>query len=178
MSEAAAAQVKEPLSLSKAEAITPSPTEGIKQGNEQIKKAPMLSERRIEEAAYGRNSWRIVPVHGTPLEDVLMPGYWVHIAKRLKPGDLIEVDAEDFSSWALLKVRDADDYTANVVVIIRKDFEATKKMVSPADDYTIDFKGPIHKHRVLRNGVVLKEGISTKAEAQKWSIDHQETMRR
>ena len=117
-----------------------------------------------------------IPESGTPLAHVLRPAYWASIPHtKLKAGCRIWVYPEDETWWAELLVRKVGQGYAKVQLLRQGELEA----LSPADpelakDYDIEFRGAVIKHRVVRkkDGVVVKQGLDSEAEAQAWLRDH------
>lgn len=65
-------------------------------------------ESELESLDYVRRDWRFTAPHGTPLETVKAPDFWSHVARKLRPGDLIEVLSAD----------NAYDCTYRVVAVV------------------------------------------------------------
>jgi hypothetical protein len=101
-------------------------------------------------------------------EEVLKPSFWTHVGSMLKPWDRIEVRPDDVSFIAELVVVDAGQMYAKVALLEKKVLDA---IVSDADEMTID--PPINgKFRVRRGQDVVKDGLPTKKDAQRWIDDY------
>ena len=125
---------------------------------------------RFRPTEVARNSWFVVPEVGTPLTTVLEPGYWAHIAARLRPNDRIEVDAEDGSWTALLIVQSVSRLAATVAVLFSRELAPPEAAPLP-EDLRVVWKGPMHKHAVVRttdDKTILQSGFDSKATALAW----------
>ena len=136
------------------------------------KKIMPILQGRFKFAEHERNIWVVQPTAGTVLEDLLNEKYWTHVGIQLGIGDRIEVEPEDSSWWAELKVRAAGRMFAQVVVHQHYIYDV------PADhsdrstaNYEVKFI-PAHKWRVMRDGEVLQHGFESKKLAEDWARDH------
>jgi hypothetical protein len=105
---------------------------------------------------------------GFPIEKVLEPGYWAHVAHLLKPWDEISIRWDDFSSKARLVVTDVGALYAKVAL------ESMTKLEVKVEDATlleVEWSGPHTKFRVKRGKDVLKDGFADKKLAQRWIDD-------
>jgi hypothetical protein len=132
---------------------------------------------RFKEAATVRNTWNVVPEDGTPFEDVLNPEYWENVAERIRPGDHIEVVAENGEYYAELYVTDTTRKWAKVAVLTKIDLTTAKSAQAPASPtakYEVGYKGPILKWCVVRisDKSRLHEGSASKEDAQRWLADY------
>ena len=133
-----------------------------------------LAISRFKQAEYERTVYSVVPEHGTPFDAVTEPDYWAHVSARMRPGDRIEVQAEDGSYWAELLVRDAGRLFAKVSVLRKVDLdeETVTGELPVSSDMTIKWRGPHLKWCVLRGNDAIKEHCQTKGEAGSWLSDH------
>ena len=134
--------------------------------------------RHFLDAANKRNWHYVVPEEGTPFEAILDPGYWAHVAAQMAPGDWVEVDAEDGSYTALLKVRDAGKLYAKLSVFQLTIFDEKVEVMQggPAlAGHVVKWRGPVHKWCVLRGADVLIEGL-TKDAAYAWLGQYSRTV--
>lgn len=107
------------------------------------------------------------------LADILEPEFWTHAAKGLRQYDRIEIVSVDGRFFCEVLVLSARDSTAIVKQISYVDFVKAEQDAPKKEEvklYTIQYKGNINKHSVIRNAdkVVLKDGFDTKAQAQDW----------
>lgn len=135
-----------------------------------IRKQRAVHPTRFRVAEGARNTWNVIPEIGTPLEAVLESGYWVNNAAKLRPHDRIEVDAEDGSWTATLFVRSTSKLGAVVSLLTEHKFDPMD--AKPAfDDYRVVWKGPIHKHAVVRASdekTILQGSFDSKEAALGW----------
>ena len=85
-----------------------------------------LASNRLHLAEHRRNIFDVVPEHGTPFEELLKDSYWAHVSAKLKPGDHIEVRAEDGSYYAELIVQDAGRLYAKVAKLVHVVLDAVE----------------------------------------------------
>ena len=119
-------------------------------------------------AEHVRQIYRVIADEGLTVEDIKRPDYWVHVAARLRPGDRIEVEAEDGLWFAELYVRAASRMEAIVDVLRVCPLGPDGKPAEVAESlYRVQFKGPKKLHCIIRNSddVIVTEGISTKEAA-------------
>lgn len=98
-------------------------------------------------------------------DDLLKPGFWAHVADKLKPGHVIEVWPDDWSYVARLRVVEVGRLYARVAL------EHKAELLATGDDSAelrIEWGGPSVKYRVLRGKHELKGGFAEKRNAQKW----------
>lgn len=133
----------------------------------QPKEAPALMPHRFHQAQSVRNVWRIHAENGHGRAHIEQPEYWTHIARRLTPGDVIEVLAENGSFFGTLLVRVCEKTWAKVAVLSWHDFES---QAVASTKYDVAWKGPVNKHCVVRvsDGEVIEKGFQTKDEAITW----------
>lgn len=126
-----------------------------------------LLDNQMRQAEFDRNIYSLRPEHGTTLADVCTQEFWVHVAKRLKAGDRIEVMPVDGSWFAELYVRSANDKEVSVFVLRHVDFMAGEAPVE-SDLYEVKFAGRA-KWRVLRRSdkEIMIDGLE-KAAADDW----------
>ena len=132
-----------------------------------------LASNRLHFAEHRRNIFDVVPEHGTPFEEILKEGYWAHVSVKMKPGDRIEVRAEDGSYYAELIVQDAGRLYAKVAVLrhVALDFVEVTEGGLSAGGMEVAWKGPQLKWCVLRGKDRLKDGMD-KGAAIQWMQSH------
>ena len=132
-----------------------------------------LAANRLHFAEHRRNIFDVVPEHGTPFEEILKDGYWAHVSAKMKPGDHIEVRAEDGSYYAELMVLDAGRLYAKVcqLLFVKLDAVDVKEGGLMAEGYEVAWKGPQLKWCVFRGKDRLKDGMD-KASAIQWMNSH------
>lgn len=133
---------------------------------------PKIHESRFATAEAKRNVWFITPSEGTEFDEILAPVYWSHVARRLRPGDMIEVVPDENSYKAFLVVIDAGPNWAKV--ILDRKIELTKPSGRAAgdasDDFSVEWKGPHYKFSVIRkaDGQVVEKGFQQRDDAHRW----------
>lgn len=134
-----------------------------------------LSPDKLQQGEFARMLWVIVPEAGASLETILQPAYWSHVSKRLSPWDHIEVRDPGFQWVAELLVRDCGKNWAKVVLLSVSQFEprAAPVHIEETADFTIMWRAAA-KWSVMRasDGEVMKDGLSTKDEADLWLKHH------
>lgn len=116
---------------------------------EQPMPAPVVRpNRRIKEsqmavAEYARQDLIVTPEQGTTIEEMQAPEYWVHIARRLRPMDRIEVRPADGMWWAELLVRVVETMAVRVHVLRLEVFGRTEGMteIDIPDGYSVEHRG-------------------------------------
>lgn len=134
---------------------------------------------RLKQADYQRNIWTSTPDAGVPLEDVLKPEFWSHIARKLRIGDRIEIVPEDTAYFAELYVADVGMNRVTMKVLRNVPFngegsEDTDNLKGDDNDsdYYIKWRGNNKRFCIMRKSddVTMKEGIQTKEEARAESL--------
>lgn len=77
----------------------------------------------LRESDTRHSTYEIVLEEGTTLEDTLKSEFWVHVSRRLRVRDQIQLHAFDGSWYAVLLVRAATPLSTTVGLISRTDFE-------------------------------------------------------
>lgn len=146
---------------------------------EEKKRTPMMDQTRMRLAEYERQDWVANIEYGLTPEDIMVPGFWAHMASQLKPYDHIEARSDDGLWIAYLIVTGCDRTWARVACdrltkLSTKDVAETQAAIQ----HKVEWKGPQHKFTVIRvaDAVALKTGFTTKEEASKWMTDHERTI--
>lgn len=128
-----------------------------------------ILQNGVTQADYARVIWRITPDPGTTPEDVLVPSYYTHIAKQLKPGARIEVAPADGTWLAELYVRSADGNSARVALLALYQFNGEQPST---EQYEVKHRGPRGWSVVLISDkkAVFENGVA-KEDAEKWVTD-------
>lgn len=135
--------------------------------------AKRLAPNRLQLAEYKRNLHRIMVDVDIIFEDILQPEFWTHAVKGLRQYDRIEVvsvDGRFFGEVLVVAILSAGAIVKqiNYVEFVKAEAPAVKK--EEVKPYTIQYKGNINKHSIIRTAdkVVIKDGFDTKAQAQEW----------
>ncbi len=131
-----------------------------------------LSPSGMQLAEYSRNVWSITVKDD--IKALLKPEYWVHVAKMLKQFDRIEVLAEDGSYFADLIVTASSKKWAKVNILMHKKLAGTPKVVSAVPGFIVEWSGPHHKFRVVRDAdkEIMSKEHETKELAIEWLNEH------
>ena len=134
--------------------------------------ARQLTDPRFKLAEHARNVYRATPELGTSFEEMLAPGYWANIARKLRAGDRIEVVADDFSAYGELFVRRATPTEAFVSVVRPfEPFEDTAPSDATrltAEDFRVEHNAT-EQWRVVRlcDGEVVKRDLLSEPAAKR-----------
>lgn len=139
-----------------------------------------LMPANFKGAEFARSCFQAVPEHGTTIDDLLVNEYWAHVAPNMKPGDLIEVDAEDGTYWAMLKVRNAGRNWAKVSLLIHRPLSEVVEVeaASWSEQFRIRHLVGPQKWRVERksDGETIRHGFLTREDAEKYAKSHMQAM--
>lgn len=140
-----------------------------------------VNESRLRPVEYVQTRYRIVAEQGTPIETVLKPTYYAHVARLLKPGDELLIIAED-NAWRLEAVVIDTGPLAAIVrelhrwVWAEEDVEADPKAIVGTNQpaYRRIWKGPHDMHCIERveDGVIVQKQIRDKIEAEKIAANY------
>lgn len=139
----------------------------------------MNKPTKLQPAEYVSRTYHHIPATGAALDDVLDPAYWAHVAKSLRPGDHIEILAEDGTWWAMLLVRYTGRTEAAVAKLSHVEFgEPSDDLVSDSDTHSIAYGNYHTKFRVVRKSdkEVVKDGFDTKEAAKRWLDGHMKAL--
>lgn len=140
-----------------------------------------LNASRFGLAEHRRNVWHAVIPAGSDYSEIFNPGYWAHVAQKMRPGDEVVVINDEMTLRALLVVKSAAHLFAQVVEVSKVDLTDAQASPEVTGDYevTVKWAGPHDKFRVerVRNGKkeVLASGMDKDA-ADKWATDHLKTI--
>lgn len=138
---------------------------------------PMIRESRINYIEFARQSHHVVPEDGTAFEDVLKDAYWSLVGYKFKPGDLVEVHAEDGSYFAELYVRAAGRNWAKMALLRKIDLEPVAVAIG-SPEFEATWKGPHRKFSVVRlsDNQIIKDGYETREQAIEYIKSHVKAM--
>lgn len=129
---------------------------------------------RIQLAEEARQRYRQTIDAGVSVEDALDRAMWVHVAKQLRSGDILELRAEDNAWYAEVLVSDVKITDTAVHIptfaLLWHTVLATavKSAVEPDGSYTTKFNGPADRFVVIRSSdkVKVAKGLPTKEAAE------------
>lgn len=99
-------------------------------------------------------------------DEVLKPSFWAHVGSILRPRDVIELWPKDNSWMAELRVIESGPMFAKVALITKK------ALVTKADDGLEIESLQNGKFRVRRGNDIMKDGLASKKDAQRWIDDY------
>jgi len=132
-------------------------------------KPSKLHPHRFKLAEYTHNIWMITPEAGVPVEAIIAdPAYLSHVAKMLKPNDLVRIIPDDSSYFAEAIVRSVSNTHARLALLRRIDIEPLEDGI--VGDHAVRFMGLHKKHTVIRlsDKKEVQPGFDTKEDALAW----------
>jgi len=136
-----------------------------------------IIESKCKESSFARTIWCVTPDLGTPIDDLLKPEYWAHVARNFAPTHRIEVTAEDNSYFAELCVVDAGHQWAKVELLRKHEFGANAVVGTDTGEFQAKWRGA-RKWSVERKSdkTILAEDLGTKEDALLWIATHSRQM--
>lgn len=129
-----------------------------------------LKEHRMDLAEYKRNVFQVVPDAGALPEDLLEPEYWTHVARKLKPGDIIEAISEDSTWEAEYRVLYSDRSQAKMSLRWSTKLEKVNPEDMSDGRHHVEYKGAVDKWCVIskKNNQTVRGGFVQSSEAILW----------
>ena len=129
-----------------------------------------LLQNRIRLAEYDRLIYSVTPEPGVPIEEILKPEYWAHVAKQFQPGTRLEVTPEDRSWFAELYVRSNTNNSVSVAVLRHIKFDsAPKPAADNGEPYEIKHRGGAGWSVIRKSDKVpVFEKGQSKLDAERW----------
>lgn len=114
---------------------------------------------------------------GTVVEQVCEPTFWANVAKKMRPGDKVEVMPNDMAWWAMLIVRAAGGLEA-VVQVLQFETLGHAEVAARETPYEVRFVNAERKWGVfLRDGGdLVRDEFQVKEHAEKYMANHAKTM--
>lgn len=133
-----------------------------------------LAEAYMQPAECVHQAWAVTAPVGTPRDATLLATFWVHVARKLQPLAKISVTAEDGSWYQELLCLVADGADVRMKELGFWELEDTSDVSDTSDTMLVEWAGPYHKFRVVRNsdGVVLEKGFKTRVDASRWMVNN------
>ena len=115
-----------------------------------------------------------MPEAGVDFAAVLQPAYWTHVAAKLRPGDMIEVRAEDGTWFAILYVVSAQRLSAKVVPLPGYPLELDAGEADEIAAFGVKWNGPQHRWAVVRvaDKRAMQTGFQSREDAHRWLADN------
>lgn len=146
----------------------------------ELKKPVSLHGSRFKLAEHDRNVWSVELDNETDVKEIADPGFWAHVAQKLRRGDRIEMYPENLSWFAEMIVSDSGPTWAKVqpLRIVELAAVAIPEILLDNGRYKIDFAGKNEMYRITDNSTrkVLKSKCKTSLEAQNWLNDYQRSL--
>lgn len=136
---------------------------------EENKGPAKITPARVKEAAVVRNVWHATLEQGTAWERVLEPSYWAHVARKIRPGDIIEVVEEGLAFIGKLMVKSTGNVEVGVIALEYIDLrEAPQSKDAASEAFEVGWKGPHLKWIVMRRSdkAVVSTGHLTREDAE------------
>lgn len=129
----------------------------------------------LDLAEYRTVTFYYVPPAGVGFESLKDSSYWTHVARNLKPGNKIEVLAEDGAYWALLLVRAVGPRDASVAVLQHEELGGGLEIQGGLPSgFEVKWRGPNAMWSVVRSqdNEVIKDKMGTKEQANLYLQNH------
>lgn len=131
---------------------------------------PEFQQHRMQLAETQRIIYQAVVDPKVKREDLQKPDFWKHVARSFQPYTRLEVVTDDGQYFCELLVLNAGHNWAAVKELRYIELDGKSDIIkqsSAMDEYEIAWKGPVHKHVVLRkkDGEIVKAQMSTRKEA-------------
>lgn len=132
---------------------------------------PEFQQHRMQLAETQRIIYQAVVDPKVKRADLQKPEFWKHVARKLQPYTRLEVVTDDGQYFCELLVLNAGHNWAAVKELRYIELDSKTDVIkqsSAMDQYEIAWKGPIHKHVVLRkeDGEIVKSQMGTRKEAE------------
>lgn len=130
-----------------------------------------LPYSEFQQAEYVRHIWLATPEPNTKPEDLIVPEYWTHVAKKLQKGDFIEVTSAEGDWLAKLYVKSAA--SSGVVVHMFPVEWISKPAATINAEYDVQLSGK-GKWRVVRNSdkASMVDKLDSREIAESWLISY------
>lgn len=128
---------------------------------------PQAAGIRLAEHEFQRHG--LTAPEGTVPDDLENPAFWPNVANRLRPGDEVRVVDHDFQWLAYVFISFCNGLDVRAKVIMGTDLAVEGDVPDDlGSDFECKLKGPRRWCLVRKSdGEIIKEGIATKAEAEK-----------
>lgn len=137
-----------------------------------------LQAAALEQAAQKRNVFQVRVEEGVQVEDMVVPQFWSHVAKRFTMFDRIEAVSKSGEFWAEFVVLRRTDTAAkvklvNFVDLTQEDYSDLNNVL--ASEYFVQFLGESEwcvVQRGLKGNTVVLKNLPTEKEAEKARVNH------
>jgi len=144
------------------------------------KPSRLITIDKMRPASGGFTTYSATPYAGTLVEEVLVPSYWKHVARKFKPNDEIRVVPEDGKWRALLYVAYATGNELFVQVIHHVTLSAIDPKKLRAGGYHVEWIGSAAGWAVVRDsdGAHIGSKFPTEEAAAAFLASHVKVMNR
>lgn len=138
-----------------------------------------LLEHNFKLAETMHNTWFVTAPESVTIEDVLVPEFWTHCARMLRPCDEIKVYSESGKFRLHLHVRAVSRVAARVDVLSRHEFKVEGSAVEVlGDKYTVKWRSPQSRYAVYRvaDNSLVKDRFQSEDDAYTYIRDLDRTL--
>lgn len=130
-----------------------------------------LPYANLQQAEYVRHIWDATPEPGTTTEDIVKPEYWLHLVKKFKKGDFIEMMSAEGDWYAKLLILSVLPSGIVVHLFPVEQIGAVAKQIDSAYKIVLGAK---KTWRVIRksDNVVMVEKLDLRSQAESWLETH------
>lgn len=133
-----------------------------------------LAPNRLQAGEHFRTRYTAVVDAEANLKTILEPEYWVHVARKLRVMDTIDILCDNETWFAELIVTSVGTGFAKVQLLREVKFKNVDGPEVLSSNFTVKWSGPKLKWAVIRNSDKerVKEGFAAKGDANRWAVDH------
>lgn len=143
-----------------------------------VEKAEPVTLNRLALEDEVNTRFRVTVKEGTTPEQCMDEAFWAHLTTRIIPGDTLIV-RPDSGSWELvLNVINAGHNFAHVHKKAFYDLVPAEPLKALPSLYKVDYSGPVHKWRFLRDGKMMRDGYASEALARRAAQQHEMAVNR
>jgi hypothetical protein len=140
---------------------------------EKIMSIKSLTPGRMRPAEASWRTYGVLVESHVPSESILEPGFWCHVAAKLRPLDRLEV-MDDAGTWlAVLLVRAVGRREASVALLWSAELRPEIAPSAQGDEAIKPRWGGFkHKWTVVQGDTMLRQGMGSREEAEIWIRSH------
>jgi len=144
----------------------------------EVSKAEPVTMMRLSLEDEVNTRFRVTVKQGVTREQCLDESFWAHVSMRMSPGDTITVRPDDMAWELVLHVVNVGPQFAHVLEKAFYNLKPPTPIAKLPSIYKVEFAGPIHKWRFLRDGKMMRDGFATEDLAQRAAAQHQMAVNR
>lgn len=145
---------------------------------EVVKKVEPVTLNRMALEDEINTRYRITVKHGTTPDDCMDESFWAHLTHRMIPGDTLICRPDDGSWQLVLNVVNCGHNYAHVHKLDYTDLVPAEPRKALPSLYKVEYAGPIHKWRFLRDGKMMRDGYASEALATRAAQQHEMAVNR